>query len=224
MLLKKSFWWKVAVAAPLACTAWAGTFGIPVSIGGQAADIALDEPRSVLYVANFTANRIEVVSLADLTIQTSINVAPQPSSLALSPDGHYLLITHYGPFAAPAPPSNALTVVDLTNNGKQTFALANAPLGVAFGADGKALIVTTTDYLLFDPVLGTTQEIAPIAEVVPKTLPVPPANFPPQITNASVAVSGDGWTIYRMGGPTAPFTFRSHPTTPPVRPGSILVT
>src|SRR5258707_3014706 len=135
-MLTKSSWWKIVVAAPLACAAWAGTFGKPVSIGGQAADIALDEQRGVLYVANFTANRIEVVSLADLTIQTSINVAPQPSSLALSPDGHYLVITHYGPFTAPAPPSNALTVVDLTSSGKQTFALANPPLGVAFGADG----------------------------------------------------------------------------------------
>ena len=223
MSLSKNRWWKVAVAVPLACTAWAGTFGKVVSIGGQAADIALDEQRGVLYVANFTANRIEVVSLADSTIQTSINVAPQPSSLALSPDGHYLVIAHYGPFTAPAPPSNALTVVDLTNNGKQTFTLANPPLGVAFGADGKALIVTTTDYLLFDPLSGTTQEIGTIAGVVAKTLPVPPANFPPQITNASVAASGDGWTIYGMGGSTGTFTFRYDVSTQIVRPGGIVV-
>jgi uncharacterized protein (TIGR03437 family) len=222
-MLRNSRWWKVAVVAPLACAAWAGTFGKVVSIGGQAADIALDEARGVLYVANFTANRIEVVSLADYTIQTSINVAPQPSSIALSPDGHYLVITHYGNFTAPAPPSNALTVVDLTNSGKQTFALANPPLGVAFGADGKALIVTTTDYLLFDPVLGTTQEIGTIAGVVAKTLPVPPANFPPQITNASVAVSGDGWTIYGIGGASATFTFRYDVGTQNVRPGGIVI-
>src|SRR5208283_3555135 len=93
-------------------------------------------------------------------------------------------------------PSNALTVIDLTNKGKQTFALANPPLGVAFGIDGKALVVTTTDYILFDPVLGTTQELGTIAGVEAQTLPVPPANFPPQITNASVASSGDGLTIY----------------------------
>jgi uncharacterized protein (TIGR03437 family) len=222
-MLKNSCWWKFAVVAPLAYAAWAGTFGKPVSIGGQAADIALDEARGVLYVANFTANRIEVMSLADNTIQTSINVAPQPNSIALSPDGHYLVITHYGNFAAPAPPSNALTVIDLTSSGKQTFALANPPLGVAFGADGKALIVTTTDYLLFDPVLGTTQEIATIAGVVARTLPVPPANFAPQITNASVAASGDGWTIYGIGGANATFTFRYDVGSQNVRPGGIVV-
>lgn len=223
MLLRKRCWWKIAVAVPLACTAWAGTFGRVVSIGGQASDIALDEARGVLYVANFTANRIEVMSLADNTIQTSINVAPQPSSIALSPDGHYLVITHFGNFTAPTPPSNALTVVDLTNNGTQTFALASPPLGVAFGIDGQALIVTTTDYLRFDPVLGTTQEIATISGVVAKTLPVPPVNFPPQITNASVAASGDGLTIYGMGGSTGTFTFRYDVATKNVRPGGIVV-
>src|ERR1700681_1037806 len=182
-MLRKRFWWNLALVVPMACTAWGGTFGRPVSIGGQASDIALDEARGVLYIANFTANRIEVMSLADNTIQTSINVAPQPSSIALSPDGRYLVITHYGNFTAPAPPSNALTVLDLTNNGKQTFALANPPLGVAFGIDGRALVVTTTDYLLFDPVLGTTQEISTIPEIVNTlTLPVLLATFPQQIS------------------------------------------
>ena len=51
-------------------SAKAATFGKVVSIGGHASDVALDEPRGVLYVANFTANRIEVVSLATKTVQT----------------------------------------------------------------------------------------------------------------------------------------------------------
>ena len=45
-----------------------------VSIGGEAADLALDESRGVLYIANFTANRIDVMSLANNIVQTSINV------------------------------------------------------------------------------------------------------------------------------------------------------
>lgn len=223
-MLRKRCWWNiVAVALPLVGTAWGGTFGRVVSIGGQASDIALDEARGVLYIANFTANRIEVMSLADDTIQTSINVAAQPNSIALSPDGHYLVITHFGNFSAPTPPSNALTVIDLTNNGKQTFSLADPPLGVAFGADGKALVVTTTDYVLLDPTLGTTQEIDTISGVTAQTLPVPPANFPPQITSASVAASGDGWTIYGMGSSTGTFTFRYDVRNKVVRPGGIVV-
>src|SRR5690349_4521732 len=57
--------WLGALAAYFAAAACGATFGTPVSIGGQAADLALDEARGVLYIANFTANRIEVMSLAD---------------------------------------------------------------------------------------------------------------------------------------------------------------
>ena len=66
-------------------------------------------------------------------------------------------MAHYGNNTAPASPTNALTLIDLTNNyAKQTFALANPPLGVAFGLDGKALVVTTTEFIVFDPAVGTT--------------------------------------------------------------------
>lgn len=223
-MLRRSFWSALAISAALACTLAGGTFGTVVSIAGQSSDLALDESRGVLYVANFTANRIEVVSLADHAVRTSINVAPQPSSLALSPDSRYLVITHFGNFSAPAPSNNSLTVIDLTNNGQQTFALGNPPLGVAFGIDGRALVVTTTDYILFDPVLGTTAEIATISGVVANTLPVAPANFPPNITTASMTTSGDGLTIYGMGGSTATFTFKYDVSSQTVLPGGIVTT
>jgi hypothetical protein len=223
-MLRRSFWGAVVLTVAFAYTLAAGTFGKVVSIGGQSSDLVLDESRGVLYVANFTANRIEVVSLANYAIQTSINVAPQPSSLALSPDSRYLVITHFGNFAAPTPSNNSLTVIDLTSNGQQTFALDNPPLGVAFGIDGRALVVTTTDYILFDPVLGTTAEIATISGVVANTLPVAPANFPPNITTASMTASGDGLTIYGMGGSTATFTFRYDVTSQTVLPGGIVTT
>ncbi len=63
-MLSKSYCWKAALAVAFAAAAWGGTFGKVVSIGGHASDLALDEARGVLYVANFTANRIEVMSLA----------------------------------------------------------------------------------------------------------------------------------------------------------------
>src|ERR1035438_7709822 len=87
-------------SAVMPCSA-AG-FGTVAAIGGQAADIALDEARRVLYIANFTANRIDVLSTADNTVHTSINVSPQPGSLALSPDAQYLLIAHFGNTTPPA--------------------------------------------------------------------------------------------------------------------------
>ena len=70
---------------------------------------------------------------------------------ALSADGKYLVVTHYGNFQAPNSPNNALTVVDLTTNSRQTIGMGAPPLGVAFGIDNKALVVTATEFILFDP-------------------------------------------------------------------------
>src|SRR5438874_10565083 len=90
----------VILGMTMAATGWAGVFGRVVPIGGNASDIALDEGRGVLYIANFTANRIEVMDTSDLTISRSINVNPQPGSIALSPDRRYLVIGHYYGIAA----------------------------------------------------------------------------------------------------------------------------
>jgi uncharacterized protein (TIGR03437 family) len=164
----------------------AATFGTPVGIGGQAADLALDGPRGVLYIADFTANRIDVMTLSDQTIHRSINVNPQPGSLALSPDGQFLVVVHFGNFAAPATSNNAMTVIRLADGTRQTFGLPFAPLGVMFGYDGLALIATTTDFQLFDPVTGSLTQIETIQALVAKTLPQPLGSFPPNIISASM--------------------------------------
>lgn len=223
----KSFWWKTMLAATvwaatMAASAWGGTFGTVVPIGGEAADLALDETRGVLYIADFTGNRIDVMSLATNTIQTSINTAAQPNSIALSPDGHWLVATNFGNNAAPGSPSNSLTVIDLTTHGTQTFALGNPPLGVAFGADGIALVVTTTDFLLFDPSTGATQELDTLANVVANTLPTAPANFPGDISAASVAASSDGLQVFGLGGSTSTVTFRYDVNAKAIFPGGIV--
>lgn len=214
----------------------ANTFGQVVTIGGEAIDIALDESRGVLYIANFTANRIDVMSLANYAIQTSINVAAQPSSISLSPDNHWLLVAHYGDTTPPATQSNLLTLIDLTAaNSKQTFALGNPPLGVAFGIDDKALVVTTTQFILFDPALGTTQILQTVAQVATNAIPQPPATFPLGFTEAGVATSKDGLTVAGFGGSTTAgllfkyavadhtITASSWGATPPLGPRAVSV-
>src|ERR1700677_992812 len=135
----------IALTVMMAGAAFAGTSGTVVPIGGEAADLALDESRGVLYIANFTANRIDVMTLSNNQIQTSINVASQPTSISMSPDNHWLLVANYGATtsttSAPASQNNSLTLIDLTNgNAQQTFAIGTPPLGVAFGLDDKALV------------------------------------------------------------------------------------
>ena len=181
--------------APLAPQLGAATFGTVVAIGGQAADLALDEGRGLLYIADFTANRIDVVTLSDHTVHSSINVNPQPGSLSMSPDGQFLVVVHFGNAAAPAASNNALTVIRLADGTRQTFGLAFPPLGVAFGNDGLALIATTTDFELFNPVTGSLTQITTITALVAKTLPQPLGSFPPNIVGASMNVNANSSMI-----------------------------
>src|ERR1700674_5699687 len=95
-MLRKSWFLAAVSALLLAGSALAGTFGKVVSIGGAASDLELDEQSGLLYIAIFTDNRVDVMSLDSKTIVTSINVAPQPSSISLSPNGRWLLTTHFG--------------------------------------------------------------------------------------------------------------------------------
>ena len=75
----------------------AATFGTPVVIGGHAADLALDERRGLLYIANFAGRRIDRMSTADNTLRSPIPMTThgESGSLALSPDNHYLVVTNY---------------------------------------------------------------------------------------------------------------------------------
>jgi uncharacterized protein (TIGR03437 family) len=180
---------------PLALQVEAATFGTAVPIGGQGADLALDEGRGLLYIADFTANRIDVMTLSDRTVHTSINVNPQPGSLSMSPDGQFLVVVHFGNAAAPAASNNALTVIHLADGTRQTFGLAYPPLGVAFGNDGLALITTTTDFELFNPATGSLTEITTFTALAAKTLPQPLGSFPPNIVAASMNVNSDSSVI-----------------------------
>jgi uncharacterized protein (TIGR03437 family) len=176
---------------------FAASFGTVVPIGGHASDIALDESRGMLYVANFTANRIEVMSTADYSIHTSMNVAPQPGALSLSPDSKYLLVAHYGSVTPTDPSQNAVTLINLNDNTRQTFTTGDTPLGLAFLADGRAFIVTNNGILLFDPISGAMQTLATFASLA-KALPVPPVTFPTQVILATVSTSPDRTFVYAI--------------------------
>jgi uncharacterized protein (TIGR03437 family) len=179
--------------SPVLCVA--ANFGTVVPIGGHASDIALDESRGVLYVANFTANRIEVMSTADYSIRTSMNVAPQPGALSISPDSKFLLVAHYGNFTPSDSTKNAVTLINLVDNTRQTFSTGDTPLGVAFIADGRAFIVTATGILLFDPISGAMQNLATFAALA-KTLPVNLDTFPSQVISAALSTNPDRTIVY----------------------------
>lgn len=192
----------------------AATFGRVVPIGGPASDIALDERRGFLYIANYTSGRIDVMSLADYSIGRSMSVAAYPGGVAISPDGHYLVVTHYassGGAALTRPGQDAVTVIDLNNNNqKRTFGLSSGPVGVAFGIDGMALILTQEEFLLLDPASGATTVLGAVANVKSQTLPVEQASFPTQIIAGSLVATADGSHIFGVGGTTPDTGSGSH--------------
>src|SRR5713101_4956815 len=92
---------RFSLAAVLfSAAAWGATFGtvVPIDIpaGGHVSDIVLDEPRGVLYIANFTARRIDVMSLSEKKVTSTIAVPAQPGAIAISPSGGFLVVTHFG--------------------------------------------------------------------------------------------------------------------------------
>jgi uncharacterized protein (TIGR03437 family) len=194
---------SIALASMLSASSGvAATFGTVVPIGGHASDIALDEGRGVLYVANFTANRIEVMSTADYSIRSSMNVAPQPAALSISPDGKYLIVAHYGNITPADPSRNAVTLINLDDNSRQTFSTGDTPLAVAFiasklQASGLALVVTTTSFLVFDPISGSMTSSTSFGNVA-KALPTALETFPGQVIAATISTNASRTVAFAM--------------------------
>jgi uncharacterized protein (TIGR03437 family) len=190
---------KRAALALLALFSTAGlavcaTFGTSVPVRGTVSDLALDEGRGRLYVANFSAGRIEVMDTSSHSLQSPLLVPSPPSAIALSPGGGYLVVGEYNNFDSPKS-KGGLTIFNLNAGTKQDVALDNPVLSVAFGAGSQALVITTKDFLLLDPGSGNTTPLpAPVA-LDGKPLPVPFSTFPPEIVEASTGVSGDGQKI-----------------------------
>ena len=175
-----------------------GIFGTVVPVGGHASDIALDERRGVLYIANFAANRVDVLSLTSRTLGTPYSVPPQPANLALSPDLRYLLVgSFYEPRTAVVnPPLPSVTIIDLDAGVRRNIALGASPLSIAFGIGAKALVVTTKGFQLLDPASGTLENLPVTFAPDVAKLPVEYPEFPPNITKAATGVSGNGQVVY----------------------------
>lgn len=192
----------VSAVLSLGVASRAATFGTAVPVRGTVSDIALDESRSRLYIANFGAGRIEVMNTADpkFGLLTAMPVSKPPSAVALSPGNHYLVVGEYDTFNASGQ-FGGLAIFDLDKGARQEFVLPYAVLSVAFGAGNQALVVTQGDFRLLDPATGRTQTLG-VTSLGGAPLPVPLAvcapnvfSFPANIVEAATGVSGDQQTI-----------------------------
>src|ERR1019366_5981324 len=142
-MFRKLLWAPRGIAAASIGAAQPATFGIRVPIGGEATDLAVDQPRGVLYIADFTASRIDRMNLATFELESPIQVDPHPVAMSLSPDRRWLLVAHYDNPQTGTPTNNHLTLLDLVLGTRRTLALNEPPLALSFGADNQAFVVTT---------------------------------------------------------------------------------
>ena len=191
--------WILAIAsvAMFAASVHGATFGTVVPIGGEASDLALDRARGVLYIANFTANRIDVMTLSNST-GPNIDQRGKPAEFAFGFAGRALaaggqLRQQLDAGSA----TNALTLIDLTKNyAKQTFTLSNPPLRRRVRPRRQCASGDQAEFIHFRP--GPRDHT--IYRTIrtggsPLAIPEPPASFPANITQATPARLADGLTI-----------------------------
>ncbi len=151
-----------------------GTFGSVISLNGSPSDVLLDEIRQRLYLANSTANRIDILDVNTRRVVKSINTGVYPLSIAMSLDGAALYVTNTQ--------SASITVIDLgSDTVRQTASLPARPEGIAVGLDGRVLITTqgsgtnntTNTLLLFDPAQQQGRQVSSISSPPPINTPNP---------------------------------------------------
>ena len=185
------------------------TFGTVVPLHGTVSDIALDERLGRVYAANFSASRIEVIDISSRGLLGPMSVPLPPSAVAISPDYRFLVVGEYQ--AVSGAPGGGYTVFDLVAGTQQDFPLSTSVLAVAFGGDGKALIVTDqptplpksgpiTNVFVLDPASGSLQGLS-VQSLQSDGLPVSLDMFPAQIIQAATGVSGDRNVILVLATP-----------------------
>jgi uncharacterized protein (TIGR03437 family) len=174
----------------------AATIGTVVPVVGTLSDLIYDDQRDLVYLSNFSQNRVEIYSIGGRRLIGTIPTGNQPSSLALSPDRQTLYVANYQDYT--------LTVINLaTNTVASTYTLGAQPAAIAVGSDGLVVILGSAGLLRFEP---TTQQLTRLAISPPA---VPPAGLSstttaalPQGFRAGLIASADGTTIIGLSSNT----------------------
>jgi len=192
------------LALPLGAATFGAVFSPPGGISYS--DIVLDEGRTLLYLVNSNANRIDTFNTRTRTFGASIPTDIQPVSAALSRDRRFLYVTTYT--------TSVLDIIDLTlNQVTSRISLPANPEGIAVGADGRLLITAVNvnggnanTLMIYDPAATATNPLSNVPVV-------PPAATPPVIPTPSgriyvsyrsrLTATPDGRFIIGVNGPTA---------------------
>lgn len=106
---------------------------IPVGIDPRA--VAVDDRRSLAYVANQGSDTISIIDLGLHKLVRSVPVGYRPAGVAVSPDGRLVAVAELGDDSVRLLDAESLATV-------QSVAVADRPCGLAFTPDGGRLLVT----------------------------------------------------------------------------------
>ena len=182
------------------------TFGTVIPLPGIINDVAVDEARGLVYAGNFSAGRVEVVSMATHQRIGSFVTTPQPAAMvgmAMSVDSRYL-VTLNAPVTSGVSQLSGVTAVNLNDPvDRRHYPMVATPVAVTFAKNGEAVIITTTGIVFFDPDDGAFRDLVEFSELdgpeAPGiSLPVAPATFPRTINTASMDRNTAGTWIFGM--------------------------
>ena len=184
------------------------SFGQQIPLNGQINELALDEARGLVYAGNFSAGRVDVIQIGSNQCIASFPTTPTSAAttgMAMSTDGQYLITTNF-PVTFGVTQLASITLINLNDpSDRGSYAIEDLPLGVAFGIDGRALIVTSNNLQLFDPESGAFTLLFDFETAAGEAnLPGIPPSFPRQISFADLTSSRDGRWIF---GVTQDLTF-----------------
>jgi uncharacterized protein (TIGR03437 family) len=193
------------------------TFGSVIPLPGHIDEVILDEARGLVYGINFSAGRVEVVSMATNQRVSSFLASTTPNALvaaAMSIDHQYLVAAQVSnPAGGPGPGLGALVVINLNDPGDRRvvdmppIAGSGQPLGIAFGQLGRALVVTSRGFLFFYPADRSFETLFAYDQVAngsapPEEIAVPGdiGPFPREVISANLTTSRDGQWIFGVAG------------------------
>ncbi len=172
-----------------------GSFTLPSpSINGM--DVALSPDRTRAYVTEPSQDRLVVIDLAS-GATTAIGVGPDPSGLAVSPDGSQVWVVDTGlvqPLASSPSSSSVSVVATAGDTVVGTVTVGSGAIDVAFSPDGHRAYVTSAG------TLGTGGAVTEIdtasLQVVPAFDPFGLGGGPGLSEPTSVALSPDGTKVW----------------------------
>ncbi|MBI1355864.1 MAG: hypothetical protein GC160_16105 [Acidobacteria bacterium] len=174
--------------------------GQVVQLPGQINELFVDESRGLLYAANFTGGRVEVVSMTTRTRLSSFQVSPIPagaSGMAVSADGRWMVVTNQ-PATVGVPQLSSVAIINLNDpSDRRLIPFDEEPVAVEFGLDNKALVVTTGGFHILNPIDGSSSKVFSLdggsSNVV---LPVVPPQFTREMVTVNMHASADRRWIF----------------------------